>query len=426
MPPLNSTILKKWGSTSPSGETRDFRSQPHARSPTPVPRTDAARPRDTAPEVFSEFFSARLKSARNSRGLSQRQLGALSTVQSSAIAHFESGRRLPTLATLCLLSQALGVSTDYLLGRETPLTTGTEFDARRVPATGANEFIQTSEEGDSTYAPPKKGAKKTPSEGPRQEPIVNRPEWLGFNLTYSVVEDLGSAIVAERYADPDKKFPAHDLCQHYGVGGAVIREAVAILKSKGLIASMPKRGTWVQPSHKWNLLDQDVLRWSLEQPRCIGLLVELTQLRLAVEPFAAGLAARAARPAQRTAVAAAMRQLEFALHFDDRLLESDINFHIAVLQASGNRFCSQQCNLVETALRHTHRLTAKSNAGQALNIGRHKKVADAIIASSASHAESAMRALIGDSLALICTVQKNQIPPANAAPGARNSDAASM
>jgi transcriptional regulator with XRE-family HTH domain len=65
----------------------------------------------------SAIFPARLKSARDLRGLNQDQLAARSGLQSSAISHFETGGRKPSFDNLKRLADALGVSTDYLLGR---------------------------------------------------------------------------------------------------------------------------------------------------------------------------------------------------------------------------------------------------------------------------------------------------------------------
>ena len=65
----------------------------------------------------SEIFPVRLKAARELRKLNQEQLADRSKLQSSAISHFETGNRKPSFDNLKRLADALGVSTDYLLGR---------------------------------------------------------------------------------------------------------------------------------------------------------------------------------------------------------------------------------------------------------------------------------------------------------------------
>jgi transcriptional regulator with XRE-family HTH domain len=61
-------------------------------------------------------FSYRLRVKREQRGLNQTELANKTGMQPSAIAHFESGRRKPSFENLKILSKALNVSSDYLLG----------------------------------------------------------------------------------------------------------------------------------------------------------------------------------------------------------------------------------------------------------------------------------------------------------------------
>jgi transcriptional regulator with XRE-family HTH domain len=65
----------------------------------------------------STIFPSRLKAARELRGLNQDQLAERSGLQPSAVSHFETGGRKPSFDNLKRLADALGVSTDYLLGR---------------------------------------------------------------------------------------------------------------------------------------------------------------------------------------------------------------------------------------------------------------------------------------------------------------------
>ncbi|SMC30667.1 helix-turn-helix domain-containing protein [Novosphingobium sp. B1] len=62
-------------------------------------------------------FGERLIAAREVRKLSQAELAQKSGLQAAAIGHFERNRRKPSFANVRALSQALNVSSDYLLGR---------------------------------------------------------------------------------------------------------------------------------------------------------------------------------------------------------------------------------------------------------------------------------------------------------------------
>ena len=223
----------------------------------------------------------------------------------------------------------------------------------------------------------------------------------GHNLTYSIVHDLGVAVVTGTYSEKNP-FPVEaELCRQFGVSRSVLREAVKMLTAKGLLGARPRQGTWVQPEANWNLLDPDVLSWMLERKFSPALLIEFTEIRLAVEPTGAALAARVAGPKEKAAVRAAIERMEAAERGDDDPLESDIAFHVAVLHASGNKFYAQLSDLIATALRFSIRTTNRYKGVPRASVADHKKVADAVIAGKPAAAQEAMRRLIQEALDLI-------------------------
>jgi transcriptional regulator with XRE-family HTH domain len=66
---------------------------------------------------MSNVFAERLRTARELRKLSQSELAHKADLQPSAVSHFETGRRSPSFQNLKALSDALKVTTDYLIGR---------------------------------------------------------------------------------------------------------------------------------------------------------------------------------------------------------------------------------------------------------------------------------------------------------------------
>jgi DNA-binding FadR family transcriptional regulator len=224
---------------------------------------------------------------------------------------------------------------------------------------------------------------------------------LGQNLTSSIVQDLGVAIVTGTYSDRNP-FPVEaQLCRQYGASRTALREAVKMLTAKGLLGARPRQGTWVQPESKWNLLDPDILGWLLERKFSAALLTEFTEVRLAIEPLAAALAARAAGPEDKQAVRDAIERMRAAERGEDDPLASDIAFHVAVLRASRNRFYAQLTELTATALRFSIRTTNRYKGVQLASVADHKRVADAIIAGRPAVAAEAMRKMIQEALDLI-------------------------
>jgi DNA-binding FadR family transcriptional regulator len=231
----------------------------------------------------------------------------------------------------------------------------------------------------------------------------------GLNLTASIVADLGHAIVTELY-QANGSFPTEaELCQRYGASRPVVREAVKMLTAKGLLLARKRAGTVVQPEATWNLLDPDVLKWMLERNFSIELLIDFTDIRMGIEPRAAVLAAHSATGVQRRAIMDAISRMVAAERGDEDALESDIGFHVAVLEASNNRFIRQFTDLVETTLRFSIRRTNEYKGVPRASVRDHKRVADAIIAGDADQAGVRMSELIKGALDLLLAAGKQ--PP---------------
>jgi DNA-binding FadR family transcriptional regulator len=222
---------------------------------------------------------------------------------------------------------------------------------------------------------------------------------LGRNLTYGLLEALGRAIVTGAY--DGTAFPTEaELARQHGVSRSVTREAVKMLTAKGLLSARPRQGTSVRASRHWNLFDTDVLRWLLDRTFSIGLLRQFNELRVAIEPEAAALAARHADDAQRGAIAAGLDRMKAADEGRDDVLEADIAFHVSILQASGNPFYGQFREVVSTALRTSIRFTNRFK-GHSADVADHEAVKDAILDGDPDRARAAMRKIIVDVLLLI-------------------------
>ena len=64
------------------------------------------------------MLGQRIKSLREAKRLTQRELGDMVGVSDSAVGQWEHERREPSVRILVKLAQIFGVSVDYLLGRK--------------------------------------------------------------------------------------------------------------------------------------------------------------------------------------------------------------------------------------------------------------------------------------------------------------------
>src|SRR4051812_45644017 len=229
---------------------------------------------------------------------------------------------------------------------------------------------------------------------------------FGRNLTFGMLDDLGRSIVTGRYEQT--RFPTEaELAAEHKVSRSVTREAVKMLTAKGLLTARPRKGTTVQPSSSWNLFDADVLRWLLERKFSLELLRQFSELRIAIEPAAAALAAREADEEAIAAIGAGYRRMEAAKLAEDDALEADIAFHIAILNACGNPFYPQFRDLVATALHTSIRFTSRFDRNRD-SLPAHRAVLDAISARNAPRAYDAMRTIVSDVMDRIAEVERER------------------
>ena len=130
------------------------------------------------------------------------------------------------------------------------------------------------------------------------------------SLHASVVEQIGRRIVQGEFLPGEALPNADDSSEMLDVSRTVLREAIKVLAGKGLVESRPKTGTRVRPRAEWNFLDPDVLAWRYSGPIVPDDVTALFELRRAIEPMSANLAALRATPAQLQQLDAALAEME--------------------------------------------------------------------------------------------------------------------
>ncbi len=221
-----------------------------------------------------------------------------------------------------------------------------------------------------------------------------------FNLSQRMTQELGRSIVCGVY-NKDGGLPTEaDLCEQFGVSRSAVREAVKMLAAKGLISSRPRQGIRVLPEESWNIFDPDLLKWSLESKPSLKVLQEFLQMRIAIEPEAASLAAKYADQDNIDAIEAALDHMRNPAN-DEEALEADIAFHVGILYASRNRFYIRLRDFTQTALRVSisHTTTIKDNYEGVIE--DHTKVFNAIKNRNPERAKNSMLLLIDEALNFI-------------------------
>jgi len=179
-----------------------------------------------------------------------------------------------------------------------------------------------------------------------------------------------------------------------GVSRTVLREAIKVLAGKGLVESRPKTGTRVLPRTEWNFLDPDVLAWRYAGPINPDDVRALFELRRAIEPMSASLAAERATPEQIEELFAALAEMEAVGDDGDQFAKPDLVFHQTILRMTGNELMGSLAALIETALMMSFRLSNDNPRGQVHSLPLHREVAERIAARDAIGAQRALMVLI--------------------------------
>jgi DNA-binding FadR family transcriptional regulator len=210
-----------------------------------------------------------------------------------------------------------------------------------------------------------------------------------------VLDHLGLAVCAGDLAS-GSVVRIDQLQQRYGVSRSVMREAIRVLASMGLVASRRRVGVQVLPATAWNLYDPQVISWRLASPGRVAQLQSLTELRTAIEPEAARLAALRAPLADASELMGLAGKLWAAGQANEAetFLALDIQFHRLVLSSSGNEMFARLSNLVEAVLigRTQYGLMPRHPHDEALQL--HVDVASGIQRGASGDAQAAMQGIM--------------------------------
>lgn len=171
----------------------------------------------------------------------------------------------------------------------------------------------------------------------------------GSNVHTAIAQEIGLLIVQGEYP-PGTILPNEaKWSEIFSVSRSAVREAIKMLMAKGLLASRPKVGSWVEPKERWNLLDRDVLSWYSSAPGRQGFLATVQEFRYIIEPEAAAFAALRRDDEQMAEISKALKDMGEAATLSERT-RADTRFHMAILKASGNDLLVPLGAMIESAL----------------------------------------------------------------------------
>lgn len=228
-----------------------------------------------------------------------------------------------------------------------------------------------------------------------------RPLGPARNLTDEVTVRIKKEIGSGRLT-PGARLPTEQaLMTAMGVSRTVVREAVAALRADGLVTTRQGSGAFVAGDSS-----RVPFRIDPEGLSSIGDVLEVMELRLAIEVEAAALAATRITPARLTPIRRALRSIESMLARGGGAVNEDFAFHRAIAQASGNTRIAELLELLGHHIipRQSVRMSlVTAAAAQRLYLTRiqeeHDRIFQAIGDADPAEARKAMRAHLTRSLA---------------------------
>lgn len=185
-----------------------------------------------------------------------------------------------------------------------------------------------------------------------------------------------------------------DLSTELEVSRTVVREAIKVLAAKGLVEARPKTGTQVLARSHWDLVDPDVLEWTVERGATESFYHDLFEVRALFEGRAAELAAERRSEEEMERIEALLAEMAVAVSRNPAYIEADLRFHGAILTATHNELLGRLTSTLAVALQAARRITTRVPGGPSQSIPLHRAVSDAIRMRDARAAREAMLALI--------------------------------
>lgn len=187
----------------------------------------------------------------------------------------------------------------------------------------------------------------------------------------------------------DRLPPERELAEQFGVSRTAVREAVKALRQKGLVEVQPGRGTFITNG------TSRAVRHSLDLLMKIGGAhgsANLVEVREIIEPEIAALAAARATEEHVAAMREAVATMDTALQDPDTFIEADLDFHLALAEATQNALIPTLIDSIVDLLREQRARIFRVDGGPQRGQYHHKRILDTIVRRDPEAAREAMRA----------------------------------
>ena len=217
-------------------------------------------------------------------------------------------------------------------------------------------------------------------------------QYIDFNVKhpnlYEVIAEKLETMILSDSSQLKQKLPSEQsLAASFGVSRPVIREALMLLKARGLIIQRNGEGSFISnpdPQELTNTLNRMVLLNNIDTN-------SVFEIRVALEIMAARLVAERASHEEINVLSLINDKMEKFKHEQKKRVELDIQFHTKLAELSGNpllgNFVRSMSSLLVVMLTKAITVTGTNDDG----INYHRKIIEALRTGDPEKAEDTIR-----------------------------------
>lgn len=210
-------------------------------------------------------------------------------------------------------------------------------------------------------------------------------------ISEEIIEQVHDLITSGRLAPGDRLPAERELAQILSVGRSTVREAIRVMESMGLVRVRAGEGTFLvgAPTEESAGAAVSLLRsWDVQH--------KLFEVRRAIEPDLAALAARRATPHHLARMRAMLDEQQSAIGRGENGMKADSAFHYLIAEASRNEVLVRIMDDLMERLQETRQSYLRLAGRPAFSLKQHRAILKAIEARNVRAAERCMLAHLHD------------------------------
>ena len=197
--------------------------------------------------------------------------------------------------------------------------------------------------------------------------------------------------------EPGDRMPSErDLAEKFGVSRAVLREALSVLHTTGMIERRPNSGLFVQGATEKSSFEATVLQSELGLPLDRSVIEQSMEVRRILEQEAVRLACERRCQDDLTRLKAILNETDQRIAAGENIVDLDEDFHLAIVTATQNTVFAQIVNSFFRSSRRRRQSYFEKSERRRQSHEEHKKIFAAIQQADADAAYDAMNEHLGE------------------------------